>query len=132
MKLSSGKKPNHRRTKNELLLLSGLWKLTAMILNPMHHRLMLLGIVGNAAIEVRGKLDGAFSGVVNGTEAVNKETKSLVCFLSFPLTNRFSQECGVEFKELKMFTNYITALQSLHENKALGRYSTHCSVINRS
>ena len=62
---------------------------------------MLFGIVGNATIEVRGKLDGAFSSVIDGTEAINEETKSLVGFLPFPFGNRLFQECGIEFEELK-------------------------------
>ena len=83
--------------KKKLLLLSGLGKLAAVMLDPMHHGLMLFGIVGNATIEVRGKLDGAFSSVIDGPEAINEETKSLKCFLPFPFGNRLFEECGIEF-----------------------------------
>ena len=67
----------------------------------MHHGLMLFGIVGNATIEVRGKLDGTFSSVIDGPEAINEEIKSLKCFLPFPFGNRLFEECGIEFEELK-------------------------------
>ena len=67
----------------------------------MHHGLMLFWIAGNATIEVRGILDSAFSRVIDGTEAINEETKSLVRFLPFPFGNRLFEECGIKFEELK-------------------------------
>ena len=72
-----------------------------MMLDPMHHGLMLLWVVGDAAIEVRSKLDSPFPGVIDGTESINEETESLVSFFFLPFADWFSQEGRIEFEELQ-------------------------------
>ena len=76
--------------------------LASVLLDSLEHRLVLLGIARNRAIEIGRELDGSFPGIVDRREAIDERTEMFVRVIERPFLRGFCQKCWIQFAKLKI------------------------------
>ena len=80
---------------------------SSVSLDSSHHVCMLLGIMGDCPIVVRGELHGSLSRIIDWRETLDELTKIAIIVVILPLGNRLGDEGRFKLADLK-FTQLDT------------------------